>query len=311
MDRFAGILEFTTTVEAGSFTEAALRLGMSKSQVSKKVSQLEKRLGTRLFQRSTRTLTLTEAGDLYFERCSRMLFELQDTEFDLTQAVDVPKGVLKISTPVTLGEFFIASALAEFVAQYPEVVVDMDLSTRNVNIIDEGFDLAIRIGHLDDSSLVARHLADTHFYLAASPEYVHRHGEPEDLESLRSHNCLVAGTHGPLSGATWKFAGDNGNGDIRKVRVKGNWCSNNCYALISAARRGLGLIWLPDILVEADLEAGRLVSLLDTHRLPSTIWAVYPARKHVPAKVHMFIGQLKAALQARHHAREMLGAGLV
>lgn len=287
-EKFAGIIEFIHVVEHGSFTEASNVLGVSKSNISKRISQLENRLDTRLLHRSTRKLNLTEEGEHYYKHCTLAITDLENVATELVQHRLIPQGILKISAPVTLGEFFISSLLTDFVAVHAELQIEFDLSTRNVSLIEEGYDLAIRIGHLEDSSLVARRLADIEFCVLASPEYINRNGSPKYIEELDEHNCLVCSPYGPQTGAIWKFA-DNQPGLIRERKVKGNWSCNNCYALISAARKGLGLIWLPNVLVASDVAAGSLVTLLDQVRLPSTIWAVYPQRKHIPAKVSQFV----------------------
>ena len=184
--------------------------------------------------------------------------------------------------------------LADFVAENTELQVEFNLSTENVSLVDEGYDLAIRVGHLEDSSLIARRLANIEFCVLASKEYIKQNGSPKHIEELDKHNCLVCSSHGPQVGAVWQFAG-NQPGLIRERKVKGNWSCNNCYALISAARKGLGVIWLPNVLVATDVAAGSLVTLLDQVRLPSTIWAVYPERKHIPAKVSKFVDYLHEA----------------
>ncbi len=290
-ENFSGIIEFVHVVEHGSFTGASNVLGVSKSSISKKISQLESRLDTRLLQRSTRKLKLTEEGEHYYKRCSLAIADLDVVATELEQHRQVPKGVLKITAPVTLGEFFISSLLADFVAENSELQVELNLSTENVSLVDEGYDLAIRIGHLEDSSLVARRLADIEFCVLASREYIKQNGVPKNIEELDEHNCLVCSPHGPQAGAVWKFAGDQA-GLTRERKVRGNWSCNNCYALISSARKDLGLIWLPNVLVAADVASGSLVTLLDQVRLPSTIWAVYPQRKYIPAKVSQFVNYL-------------------
>lgn len=290
-EKFAGIMEFVQVVERGSFTSASNILGVSKSHISKQVTQLEDRLKTRLIQRSTRKLRLTDEGEHYYKHCSLAITDLENVAMELGQHRQTPKGILKISTPVTLGEFFISSLLADFVAKHTDLQVEFNMSTENVQLIDDGYDLAIRIGHLEDSSLIARPLANIEFCVLASKEYIEINGNPTHIEELDNHNCLVCSPHGPQVGANWKFAGSK-PGLTRERKVKGNWSCNNCYALISAARKGLGLIWLPNVLVATDVATGSLVTLLDQVRLPSTIWAVYPQRKHIPAKVSQFVDYL-------------------
>lgn len=292
--KFCGIIEFIQVVESGTFTAASQMLGVSKSHVSKQITSLEQHLDTRLFHRSTRTLTLTDAGKLYYDRCLGALNDLNTAAQEITQVSKDPQGTLKITAPVTLGEFFIASLLSDFAIKYPNLKVDFHLSTRNVSIIEEGFDLAVRLGHLEDSSYIARSIASIEYCVSGSQSYLDTHGIPETLESLAQHNCLICSTHGPQAGGVWKFAGKH-NGDVRERKVKGNWSCNNCYGLMMAARKGLGLIWLPDVLVADDIIKGNLQTILDDYRLPSTVWAVYPTRKHVPAKVNLFVEYLAEA----------------
>ncbi len=294
VEKFIGLAEFVNVVEQGSFTQAAILMGVSKSHISKKIAFLESRLDIRLFQRSTRTLILTDAGRAYYEQCVKVLSALDEAESEISRSRNVPEGTLKISAPVTLGEFFISALLADFAANNPLLRVDFDLSTRNVSIIDEGYDLAVRIGHLEDSSLIATRLADIKFCVSTSPDYLAQHGAPTRIEELSGHNCLVCSSQGPLHGGVWKFSGAK-VGETHERKVKGSWSCNNCYGLITAARRGVGLIWLPDVLVAKDLAMGNLVTVLDEYCLPSTIWAVYPSRKHVPAKVTHFIEYLREA----------------
>ncbi len=291
MKRFVGMVEFVKVVDTGSFTNAAIQLGSSKSLVSKKIVQLEERLGAQLFFRSTRNIRLTESGKQYYSYCSKLLAELSDVESDIFAAMDEPKGVLKVSAPVTLGEFFITDLLANYINRYPDIRVDLDLSTRNVDLVEEGFDVAIRVGKLNDSNLYAKRLVDFGFCVTGSPAYLEKNDVPHCIDDLTRHNCMICSINGPRQGAEWLFK-DGLAEQGQKIRVYGNWSSNNCYTLIAAARKGLGLIYLPDFLVAADVASGQLVPVLSEVDLPSSIWAVYHSRKYVPAKVHKFIQYL-------------------
>lgn len=291
MKMFLGMAEFVKTVETGSFTDAAIQLGASKSFISKKITQLEERLSTQLLFRSTRNIRLTESGEQYYAYCSNLLSELIEVESGIFEAMDEPKGVLKISAPVTLGEFFITELLSNYIQNYPDIRIDLDLSTRNVDIIEESFDLAIRVGKLEDSNLYAKRLADFNFCVTASQGYLEKHGRPECIDDLARHNCLICSTNGPRQGSEWAFNTGNSNQDQTK-RVYGNWSSNNCYTLIAAARKNLGLIYLPDFLVAAEVASGRLAPVLSNINLSSSIWAMYHAKKYVPAKVSKFIEYL-------------------
>lgn len=291
MKRFAGMAEFVKVVETGSFTHAAIQLGSSKSLISKKVTQLEERLGSLLFFRSTRNVRLTESGEQYYTYCSKLISELIDVESGIFKSMDEPKGVLKISTPVTLGEFFISDLLSNYIIAYPDIRIDLDLSTRSVDVIEEGFDLAIRIGKLEDSNLYAKRLVDFNYCVTGSPAYLNKNGTPKYIEDLTRHNCIICSTNGPRQGDEWVFESGDGM-KSQKTRVYGNWSSNNCYTLIAAARKNIGLIYLPEFLVAADIASGQLVPVLSDVNLSSSIWATYHAKKHIPAKVNKFIEYL-------------------
>ena len=281
MQEFAGIVVFAQVVEARSFSAAARSLGMSKSAVSKRVARLEDRLGARLLNRTTRRLSLTEVGAAFYERCARIVSELEDAELAVTRLSSEPRGTLKLNAPVTFGQLQIAPALPELLARHPELRIDMLLSDRLVDLVEEGFDLAIRIGPLPDSTLVARRLAPDRRVVCGTPGYFERHGRPRTPAELEGHNCLGYSFLGAQS--EWRFRGPRGE---RAQRVRGNFQANNGEVLRAALLQGLGLALMPTFIVGRDLAAGRLETVLEEHELPAGgVYAVYPHGRHLSPKV--------------------------
>jgi len=291
MSRWDGVDEFVQVVESGGFGAAARTLGVSKAHVSKQVQQLEDRLGVRLLHRTTRRQALTEAGEHFYRRCLQLIGEFGELESSLSEAQQTPRGKLRISVAATFAERYVAPVCAEFAARYPEVQLELLFDNRIVDLIEEGFDLAIRYGELKSSALVARRIAPRHLYVCASPDYLRRHGRPQRPEDLRGHSCLVG------TSDQWLFRGSDGT---QYLRVHGRWRSNNGMALLTAARAGLGLTQLPDFYVEDDLHQGRLVAVLPEWELGDVgVWAIYPHRRHLSAKVRILVDMLAAAFQPR------------
>ena len=291
MSRWAGIEEFVQVVESGSFTAAARALGVSKAHVSKQLRQLEDRLGIRLLHRTTRRQALTEAGEQFYRRCTQLIGELDELSDALGEAQETPSGRLRISVAGAFAERYLAPACAEFMVRYPQVRIELIFDNRIVDLIQENFDLAIRYGELQQSDLVARRIAPRRLHVCASPAYLQRHGIPTRPDQLRAHNCLVG------SSDYWIFRGKDG---LRRLRIDGNWSSNNGIALLAAARAGLGLAQLPDFYVEDDLQAGRLQTVLQDWELGDVgVWAVYPHRRHLSAKVRLLIDYLVAVFQPK------------
>lgn len=286
MDRLGTMEAFVRVADSKSFSEAARRLRSSKSLVSRQVAALEAELGVRLFHRTTRSLTLTEEGRGYYAQVTRILAEIDDANRSVSQAQASPRGKLKLSAPMSFGILHLAPALPDFFARCPEVEIDLSLNDRFVDVVDEGFDLAIRIGRLADSSLVARRLASLRLVLCASAAYLAKNGLPESPEDLRRHQCLCYSTNSLAP--EWRLAGRDGK-DIA-VPVTGRLHANNGDVLRIAALRGQGIVYLPSFIVGADLQAGTLVSLLPEF-MPSDggIYAVYPHSRHLSAKVRAFI----------------------
>lgn len=295
MNDLSGIAVFAAVVEEGSFTKAGARLGVSKSAVSKQVTRLEERLGAQLMNRTTRRLSLTEVGQAFYERCRRIVAEAEEAELAVTRLQESPRGVLRISAPVSFGIEHLAGALPEFMARYPEVQIDIECADRTVDLVEEGFDMAVRIGRLKDSSLIAKRIAGARQAVVASPDYWAAHGMPAHPRELTEHVCL---TYSYLQTAqNWQFRDPDG-GDIISVPVRGPMHANNGHMLAEAAAAGHGVIFSPTFLCRRYLREGALVpALVEYEREPMGavgIHAVYPPNRHLSAKVRAFIDFLVA-----------------
>jgi DNA-binding transcriptional LysR family regulator len=283
---------FVAVVEAGGFTAAAEALGTTVTATSRRVRALEERLGTRLLNRTTRRVSLTAAGEVYYQQVRRVLAELRETEEQLTQQASDPHGPLRLTAPMSFGVRRLTALVARFARAHPRLQVQLQLDDRLVDIVAEGLDLALRIGYPQDSSLVARPLAPVARYICASPEYLRARGAPETPLDLLRHDCLH---YSNLSEREeWTLQGPGGP---EPVAVKGRFCSNNGDALCQAALEGLGIALLPDFIVEQALGEGRLVRVLERHQpAPFTLYALYPSRQFVPAKIRLFLEFLVGAL---------------
>jgi DNA-binding transcriptional LysR family regulator len=286
MDRLSGMAVFVRVVEEESFSAAARVLGISKSAVSKQVAGLEERLGARLLNRTTRRLALTDAGTAFFERAQRILNDAEEAEAAVSQLSAAPRGVLRVNAPVTFGVQHLGPLLPALMAAYPELAIDLVLNDRFVDLVEEGFDVAVRIGRLSDSSLIARRLAPVRRLLVASPAYIAAHGAPERPEDLRDHACLLY-TY-LLRGDAWSLTGPDGR--AAEVRVTGRLRANNGDVLRSALLGGMGIAYTPSFIVGQDLADGHLVRVLpgweDT---TAAVYAVYPHARLVPPKVRAFV----------------------
>jgi len=285
MDKFQSIAAFSRVVEAGSFAGAAGRLGVSVSSVSRLVADLEAHLGVRLLNRTTRRISLTEAGRAFHQRSVQLLADLEEAEASASEGAAVPRGTLRLSCAVTFGTEQVAPAVAQFMRKYPTVKVDIELSDRIVDLVDEGFDAAVRIGAVGGQNLVARRVGATKLVCCASPAYIARHGEPRVPEDLARHACLLYQYAAQRD--TWPFT--DKHGEVRRIRVAGPAYANNGAFLSALARDGVGIAYEPDFIVGEDLRAGRLVALLRgyTGSLGS-ISVVYASRRHLSAKVRAF-----------------------
>jgi len=286
MDLLAAIEAFVRVAESNSFSEAARRLRLSKSVVSRQVSALEAELGVRLFHRTTRSLALTEAGRGYFERTTRILEELEAARLAVSHLQATPRGLLRVNAPMSFGFLHLAPALPDFLALYPDVSVDLVMNDRFVDLVEEGFDVAVRIGALEDSSLIARRLAPVRRVLCASPAYLAARGVPGSPDELMSHDCLCNSNIATLH--EWRFLAPDGK--PCHVDVKGRLRANNGDALRIAALRHLGIANLPSFIVGGDLRAGALVTVLDAFTLQDmTLNAVYPHARYLSPKVRAFV----------------------
>jgi DNA-binding transcriptional LysR family regulator len=292
LDRLTGLEVFAKVASAGSLSAAARALGMSQTMVTKHLAALEGRLGTRLFHRTTRRLAITEAGRRYLDSVERLLGDFEAADAAVAADRLEPRGLLRLNVPLAFGTRQIAPLLAKFTARYPHVSIELGLNDRLIDLAEEGWDLAIRIAALRDSSLVARRLASCRIIVCAAPSYLERHGAPHTTAELAQHNCL--GYTLAQAGATrWRMGGTT----AIDVPVTGNLRANNGDALLAAALAGQGIIYQPSFIVADDLRAGRLVPIaLDV--APSdllAVYAVYLPGRTPPAKVRAFIDFIAAA----------------
>jgi DNA-binding transcriptional LysR family regulator len=286
LDRITGLQVFAKVASLGSFTAAARSLAMSQSMATKHVDAIEARLGTRLLHRTTRRLSLTEAGQRYLESAERILAEIDEADQAAAETVE-PRGTLRVAGPLSFGFREIAPALADFARLYPHVKVDFGLSDRIVDLVEEGWDLAIRIAALRDSALVARKLAPIRVMLCAAPAYLAARGTPRTTADLKDHNCLGYTLPTAANAGRWLFGADAS----LVVEVSGNLVASNGDALRMAALAGQGIIYQPTFLVADDLRAGRLHAIALDHPLPvfGNVHAVYAPSRYVPTKVRRFI----------------------
>ncbi|WP_417518263.1 LysR family transcriptional regulator [Minwuia sp.] len=276
---------FAAVAEAMSFSQAADRLGLSKSAVSKQLARLEERLGARLVNRTTRQISLTEVGQTYYGYCARILAEAEAADQAVAQLQDGPRGRLKVNAPMSFGTMHLAPAVAAFMCAYPEVTVDLELTDSFVDLIEQGVDVAIRITQMADSSLIARKLAPSRAQLLASPSYIAAHGQPQHPQDLKQHRMLIY-TNASETALLSFTRGD----ETVQVGVDGPLRSNNGEILRDAAIAGRGLVIDPTFITYKAIRAGTLVPLL-TDWVPQdrNIHAVYPHRKHLSPKVRAFI----------------------
>jgi len=285
MDTIDGMRTFATVVAEGAFTRAAERLDMSPQLASKYIGRLEARLGVRLLNRSTRRLSLTEAGRAYYDRVRQVLADIEDMENAVSDLSVRARGTLRINAPMSFGQLHLARAVAEYQSEQPEVEVDLTLNDRVVDIISEGFDLAVRIGRLAESALVARRLAPVRLVVCGAPAYFERRGVPRAPGDLSEHECLRYAY--AADSDRWSFEHE---GAACTVRVKGGFSANNGDALRAAALAGRGIILQPTFIVGEDIRAGRLRTILDEYRVAALgVHAVYSHRQYLSAKVRTFV----------------------
>lgn len=290
---------FEKVVSEGSLTAAANRLNQPKSSVSRSLSRLEADLGVRLLQRTTRKLHLTEAGQLFFDRTRRVLGELRDAEQAVTQLQEAPRGNLRMTMPVELGMKFVGRVVAEFMLRHPEVSIEVELSGRLVNLVEEGFDLALRIGEFRDSSLVARRMGNLSGRFFASPAYIGRHGLPRKPEELLEHEVVLfmQSRENTLQLFRQPLRGDDDQPACR-LAVKGRLTVNNSSMAADAAIAGLGIALVPAFLCAEAVAAGQLLPVLPEFRVcHGGLYAMYPSREHMPVALRMFLDFLGERMQ--------------
>ena len=286
MDNLSGLSAFVRAAETRSFVAAGRQLGLTASAVGKAVARLEERLGARLFQRSTRRISLTAEGILFYERCQRILADVADAEAELQHALGAPRGRLRASLPLATHRLLVP-VLPEFLRLYPEIELDLDFNDRMVDVIDEGLDVVMRSGPLSDSRLMARRVGPFRFRIVASPDYLDRHGVPERPSELERHACLRY--RFPTTGIMmeWALQADPA---APAWHVPATLVSNSTDALLAAAVRGLGLLYTADFVAREPLEAGRLRAVLDDYQAPPGLfWAVWPSSRRLSPKVRVFV----------------------
>ncbi len=287
--QWEGISEFVQVAEAESFTQAAKRLAISTPQVSRQISALEKRLNIKLFYRTTRKVSLTQEGGIFYQHCRSVLDGLDAAERAVTNLQSRPQGRIKLTAPVTYAELNILPLLNSFLQQHTDVQITANLTNQQLDLVEEGYDIAIRLGKLADSTLMAKKLSNRRNYVCASPAYMKRNGTPHSLSELASHNCLL----GTLD--HWRF---KDGGRQKLLRVSGNLTCNSGSGLIDAALKGLGLVQLPDYYVQAHIEKGNLVSVLDKYaETGEGVWAVYPHNRHLSPKIRLLVDYLVENLE--------------
>lgn len=291
LEGFGALPIFVVVVETGGFSSAARQLGISKSAVSKRITLLEDQLGVKLLHRTTRKLSLTEAGEHYFEHAAQAYKAARDAEDAVLQLQGEPQGRLRINTPMSFGRLHIVPMLPAFLKRYPKINVDMVMDDKTVNLVDGGFDLAIRAGEMHDSSLIARPLAPLRSMLCASPGYLAEFGTPYTLAELTQHNCLVFSYSNDVK--EWSFSKTSPDYDERMketVAVSGNFRVNNSEALRELMLRDIGIGHLPSFVAGPDIRSGQLVQLFPEYQMPSlTMSAVFLERQYMPAKVRAFL----------------------
>ena len=286
MDKFQEMASFVAVVDAGSFVGAAEALGLSKAAVSRHVGELEQRLGTRLLHRTTRRLSLTDDGQLFYARAKEMLAAVDEAESEISSRSGEPSGRLRINAPLSFGVLHLAPLWPRFARLYPKLSLDIDLSDRVVDLVEEGYDLAVRITNLPNSQLVSRRLATTRMVCCASPQYLAEHGTPRQPSELAQHATISYSYWS--SRDEWAFIAPDG--DTVAVRTHARLHANNGDTCRAAALEHLGIILQPDFLVADDLRRGTLVELMPQYRvLTLGIHAVYPSRKHLPIKTRRLV----------------------
>ncbi len=286
------IVVFTKVVETKSFTGAADALGLPKSTVSRKLAQLEERLGVRLVQRTTRKLALTEIGEAYYERCARIVADVMSAEQLVTDMQSTPRGRLRVTSSVDFATRWFGSIISAFLEQHPEINVELEATDRVVDMIEDGFDLAVRFGQMPESTLIARRMCAVHLILCATPDYLSKRGTPQHIEELDEHDHVL---FTPASrNQTWTLV----NGDATyEFGRPARFASNNFGAVMCSTLSGAGVALISDFMIGEELSKGRLVRVLpEWATRPTDVHAVYPAREKLPPRLSLFIDHIAQAL---------------
>ena len=285
MDRLAEIEALIAVIGSGSFSAAGERIGLAKSVVSRRITQLEQRLGSRLLNRTTRRLSLTDAGRNFYQRAVQILADLDDAEQGAsTESTDL-RGTLKVAAPLSFGVAHLSRALNDFLNQHPAIIINLDLNDRNINLVEEGFDLAVRIGELQDSTLMARRLGTSRMVTCASRTYLEHHGEPLHPNDLQGHSGLQYSNI--TSKQHWLFESSDGKTIQAQPQIRIR--ANNGEALAAAAIAGLGITTGPTFILGRSIKEGKLVTILDDYHRPSVgIYAVYPPGRLIPRRIQVF-----------------------
>jgi len=282
--QWEGISEFVYVAENESFTLASKKMAISTAQVSRQISALEKRLNIKLFYRTTRKVSLTEEGRIFYQHCRSVLDGLDAAERAITNLQSKPQGKIKLTAPVTYGEKQILPLVNNFLKQYSDVEVSAYLSNQRIDLVEDGYDLAIRLGNLSDSSMMAKKLGERSNFVCASPLYLRKHGIPHSVSELNKHSCLLG------TSDYWHFRESDKE---KSIRITGRLRYNSGYSLTDAALKGLGIVQLPDYYVKQHLQSGELVTLLDNYRAPDEgIWAIYPQNRHLSPKIRLLVDYL-------------------
>ncbi|MBU2869479.1 LysR family transcriptional regulator [Colwellia sp. E2M01] len=286
--QWQGISEFVGVAETESFTLAAKNLALSTAQISRQITALEKRLQVKLLYRTTRKVSLTQEGSLFYQHCRAVLDGLALAETTITNLQATPQGIIKLTASVTYGEQQILPLINNFLLQYPDIQVSAHLTNQKIDLVEGGYDLAIRLGKLHDSTLMAKKLAQRTNYVCAAPAYINKYGTPHTLSELSKHNCLL----GTMD--YWRFLENNKD---KNVRVSGSIRVNSGYGLMDAALKGVGMVQLPDYYVKQYIETGQLITVLDHYREPDEgIWAVYPNNRQLSTKIRLLVDYLTEQL---------------
>lgn len=294
MDRLDSMRIFLRVAELGSFSEVARQMDVARSVVTRQVAALEAHLGVKLIARSTRSLTLTSAGEAYLSRCRQILDLVEAAEAGLAEEGATPRGHLRVSVPLSFGLRHLMPLLLDFGRTYPEISIDLDFNDRRINLIEEAIDVAVRITSLLDARDVARRIGSSRLLVLASPDYLARHGEPRHPLDLADHECL---TYQPAQSGVWTFMID---GQPTPCQVRGRMRANNGDALMEAAIRGIGIVCQPSFLASSAIEAGRVRSILTEYPMPELgIYAVFPSNRFIPYRVRLLVDYLRDRIGSR------------